>query len=317
MTPSLNFERTKESANFEQILQHYRVKIRGAGKQRMALCPFHRDTKPSCSINLERRIFHCFGCGARGSVLDFVAKIESISIRDAAARVEKICGLRSDASPPRRSPAMGDAPRSAMSRALADRPLRPLAFRLTLDPSHPYLTGRGIGPELAAAFGLGYCSRGTMRGRICIPIHDERGALVAYAGRWASDDVPEGVPKYDLPRKFEKRRVLFNLHRVAEAEHLILVEGYWSVFRLHTLDLPAVALMGRTLSPEQETLLIESRARMLTLMLDGDSPGREATDHLLPRLAAHFFVRVVALPDGAEPDTAPEQFLLEVLCNCR
>ena len=97
-----------------------------------------------------------------------------------------------------------------------------------------------------------------MQGWICIPIHDERGVLVAYAGRRATEELPRGVPKYILPRGFEKRRVLFNLHRVAGAEHLILVEGYWSVFRLHALGLPAVALMGRVLSAEQETLLIES-----------------------------------------------------------
>ena len=119
-----------------------------------------------------------------------------------------------------------------------------------------------------------------MQGRICIPIHDERGVLVAYTGRWASDELPEGVPKYDLPRKFPKRRVLYNLHRVTGAEHLVLVEGYWSVFRLHALGVAAVSLMGRALSAEQETLLIESGVRMLTLMLDGDRPGREATDEL-------------------------------------
>jgi DNA primase len=154
-----------------------------------------------------------------------------------------------------------------------------------------------------------------MKGRICIPIHDERGVLVAYTGRWASDELPEGVPKYDLPRKFPKRCVLFNLHRVTGAKHLVVVEGYWSVFRLHALGVAAVALMGRTLSLEQETLLIESGIRMLTLMLDGDQPGREATDELVPRLSERFFVRAVHLPEQTKPDTVPEQFLLEVLCN--
>ena len=56
---------------------------------------------------------------------------------------------------------------------------------------------------------------------------------------------------------------------------------------------------------------------MLTLMLDGDRPGREATDQLLPRLADRFFVRSVRLPDQTKPDTVSEQFLLEVLCNRR
>jgi DNA primase len=309
----LYLARVKKDASFEQILDHYHVKTRGAGAKRMALCPFHPDTKPSCSIHLERKVFYCFGCGATGSVLDFVAKIESVSIPEAAERVEHICRIRHDKAVTQRR----EATQNSSVRETLNEPLRPLPFRLTLDPSHPYLAERHISPELAATFGLGYCSLGTMKGRICMPIHDERGVLVAYTGRWASDELPEGVPKYDLPRKFPKRRVLYNLHRVAGAEHLVLVEGYWSVFRLHVLGVAAVSLMGRALSAEQETLLIESGARMLTLMLDGDRPGREATDHLLPRLANRFFVRAVRLPDQTKPDTVPEQFVLEVLCNRR
>jgi DNA primase len=312
MTRPLDFGLVKEEANFEQVLRHYRLPVRGYGKQRSTLCPFHKDTKPSCSIHLERNVFNCFGCGAHGSVLDFVALIENVSIRDAAERIEEICGL-SHLSQPSRAMPNGAEKRDNRSSS----PLEPLSYELTLDPLHPYLAERGVGPELAAMFGLGYCSGGTMRGRICIPIHDYRGALVAYAGRWANSEVPEGVQKYHLPRGFEKRRVLFGLHRVAGSEHVVLVEGYWSVFRLHALTIPAVALMGRSLSPEQETLLIESRARLLTLLLDGDPPGREATDELLPRLAKPFFVRVVNLPAGTQPDTVSEQFLIEVLCDRR
>jgi DNA primase len=71
------------------------------------------------------------------------------------------------------------------------------------------------------------------------------------------------------------------------------------------------------LSAEQETLLRASGARMLTLLLDGDRPGREATSELLPRLAMEFFVRVVHLPDEAQPDTVPERLLLEALSTSR
>jgi DNA primase len=315
MTGLVRDTRMKSEASFEQILRHYGVKFVGRGKQRMALCPFHADTKPSCSLHLERRLFHCFGCGAQGSVLDFVARIENVPIRDAAARIEEICGFRTEAPAYGRSSAhpRGDDGKDPC------RPLRPLPFRLKLDPLHPYLSARGISPEVTTMFGLGYCRcNGTpLQGWICIPIHDERGTLVAYAGRQASDAVPQGVPKYILPRGFEKRRVLFNLHRVSGAEHLVLVEGYWSVFRLQTLGLPSVALMGRVLFPEQATLLKESSVRMLTLLLDGDRPGREATGELLSRLATQFFVRVVHLPDGAQPDTVSEQLLLQALSTSR
>jgi hypothetical protein len=52
---------------------------------------------------------------------------------------------------------------------------KPLGFALTVDPSHPYLSERGIPPELVEAFGLGYCEKGIMAGRVCIPIHNETG----------------------------------------------------------------------------------------------------------------------------------------------
>jgi DNA primase len=309
MTAQPDLARVKRETSFEQILDHYGVKTRGTGARRMALCPFHPDTKPSCSIHLERKVFNCFGCGAKGTVLDFVAKIENESIPAAAERVEQICQIRREATVSERQ-----ATQNVRDQEIPDRPLRPLPFRLKLDPTHPYLSARGISPPLAEELGLGYCSYGTtLYGWICIPIRDERGALVAYAGRWASDLIPQGISKYHLPRGFEKRRVLFGLDRVTGSEHLILVEGYWSVFRLQMLGMPAIALMGRVLSTEQETLLRKSGVRRLTLLLDGDRAGREATGELLPRLAAHFFVRVIDLPDGAQPDTVPEQFLLPVL----
>jgi DNA primase len=313
----MDFRRVKDAANFDRILRHYGLKAFGAGAQRMVLCPFHEDTKPSCSIHLERKAFNCFGCGAHGSVLDFVAQIEVVSIRDAAERVEEICDLASDSPLARTARIRPNLTEKRYDRGSSDRALRPLPFRLTLDPSHPYLAERGIDQELAATFEVGYCRHGTMKGRICIPIHNQHGALVAYAGRWASDEIPPDVPKYQLPRGFEKRRVLFGLHRLASAEHVVLFEGYWSVFRLYALGIPAVAIMGRTISPEQQALLIDSGVRMLSLLLDGDGPGQAAADQLLPRLAERFFVRVVSLPHGAAPDTVSEQFLIEVLCNRR
>jgi hypothetical protein len=80
---SLDLARVKREASFTLVLDRYGMKALGEGAQRMALCPFHADTTPSCSIHLERNVFHCFGCNAKGSVLDFVARMENVSIRDA------------------------------------------------------------------------------------------------------------------------------------------------------------------------------------------------------------------------------------------
>ncbi len=151
-----------------------------------------------------------------------------------------------------------------------------------------------------------------MKGRIAIPIHNEKGELVAYLGRSVGEP-PDGEERYKLPQGFHKSEVRFNLDRVKGAEELVIVEGVWSVFRLHALGIPAVALLGRSLSPSQLRLLIESGVRNVTLLLDGDEAGRTAAAELLPRLASHFFVRVVNLTDGGEPDTLPEEELKKLL----
>lgn len=76
-----------------------------------------------------------------------------------------------------------------------------LPFALKLDPTHPYLIERGLDPELVGLFGLDFCSQGSTAGRICIPIPNEQGQLVAYAGRWPGDEVPEGEEHHKLPAK--------------------------------------------------------------------------------------------------------------------
>jgi DNA primase len=190
---------------------------------------------------------------------------------------------------------------------------QPLRISLSLDPTHPYLLGRGLAPELIERFGLGYCDRGLMRGRIAIPIHDEEGHLIAYAGRWAAEDIPEGRPRYLLPRGFQKQLVLFNLHRVKDQRSLVIVESYWSVFRLATLAVPAVALMGRELSIRHIELLTRAGVDHVRLMLDGDSPGRLATAKMLPELVRHIYVRDLELPDPMKPHSAPEDVLQRLI----
>jgi DNA primase len=189
----------------------------------------------------------------------------------------------------------------------------PLTFSLKLEPGHPYLKERGLQPEIVAEFGLGYCNRGLMGGRICIPIHNERGELVAYAGRWPGEDMPDGQERYKLPPKFQKSRVLFNLHRVAAGEHLVLVEGYWSVCRLHALGIPVAALMGWSVSPEQIALLRGRGIRFVTLLLDGDDTGWRGRERVVPDLADAFFVSAPLLPGRVKPDTLVARALRELV----
>jgi DNA primase len=344
----IDFAYVKENASFEQVIACYNLKL-GSGPERAVLRPFHRERRPSCKIELERKIFHCFGCEKKGNILEFVARMEGDEddLGTAAQKIAAVCGIATAAPRPpagqrpagehRRKGAISEntstrRPRVAKAWAepaedgsvegrltnrrfdgVAEPANPPLIFALKLEPGHPYLNDRGLSPEIIAEFGLGYCSRGVMAGCICLPIHNERGELVAYAGRWPGDDPPEGQERYKLPAKFQKSRVLFNLHRVAIGEHIVLVEGYWSVFRLHALGIPVAALMGWSVSAEQVALLRERGARFVTLLLDGDDTGRKARERVLPALASAFFVRAPLLPDGQKPDTIGEAQLRQLV----
>ena len=166
----------------------------------------------------------------------------------------------------------------------------PLSFALkNLDPEHPYLTARGFTKETIEEFGLGYFTKGLMKGRIAIPIHNEQGELVAYAGRWPGDP-PDGEGKYKLPAGFHKSLVVFNLHRVKDqvrSEGLILVEGFFDCMRLWQAGLHnVVALMGSSLSPEQEALIVKAVGPKgkVALLFDEDEAGWACREEVLSLL---------------------------------
>jgi DNA primase len=318
----INFKAIKEGADFLAILGLTGVAVKRDGAEYVALCPFHHDTRASFRINPEKQggVFHCFGCGAGGNVLDYVVRKERLTLRQAAERIAEWCALPagvSDRAPSRGDGASGsDTPPASSPVEKPRAPIaenRALTFSLKLSAEHPFLDTRGLAPMTIAHFGIGYASRGLMAGRIAIPIRNEDGELIAYAGRWANEEIPDGESRYKLPPGFSKTSVLYNLDRVRGAEHVVVVEGYWGVFRLYELGIPAVALMGIALSPRQEALLTESNTKRLSLLLDGDEPGRTAALELLPRLAQHFFVRIVNLPQGSQPDTVSVDDLRRLL----
>jgi DNA primase len=125
--------------------------------------------------------------------------------------------------------------------------------------------------------------------------------------------VPETEERYKLPANFQKSRVLFNLNRVQDTEHIVLVEGYWSAIRLHSLGLPVAALMGTSMSTEQIALLRDHGVTFVTLLLDGDHAGIQARERMLPEVASAFFVRAPLLPDGQKPDSVPERILRDLV----
>jgi DNA primase len=323
MAQWVSFDEVKSQVSMKDVLAHYGL-MQGAaekpskrGLELRLRCPFHDDKTPSLSIHAETGKFHCFGCSAKGGdIFDFVVAKEGIaagdrtkSRRQAALLIKDWFGVGSEAAPaPEKSAAAATAapvedvtPPQETAEERANPPLK-FAFK-HLDNRHPYLTQeRGLKEATIDAFGLGHhAGKGIMQNRVVIPIHNEQGELVAYAGRWPADaGWPEGADKYQLPPGFKKSRVLFNLHRAREhaAEGLIVVEGFFTVCEFWQRGRKnVVALMGSTMSKEQERLIVETvgpKGRVL-LALDSDEAGRKGSEDARNRLSSQVFVREMAL----------------------
>lgn len=338
MAQFIDFAYVKANGDFRKVLSHYGFPFTESDDQLRCQCPFtdHEDAHPSFSANTAKNVWQCFGCQKRGNILELVELIENTDdLREAATTLAEISGIA--LAPPRSPRKLGTkAPGSRQSdvetpragKAASGRqkarkhPLAspervsrgsgvntPLSFQLKLDPEHPYLAERGLSPELIQHFGLGYCSKGVMAGRVCIPIHNASGDVVAYAGRWPIDPVPDDEDRYLLPTKFYKNKVLWNLHRLQTPKRVVIVEGFFAAMALHAASIPVVATMGTSISASQVALLVENGVSQAVLCFDGDEAGLKATPVALAQLAPELFVRCFSLPDGASPDTASVEAL--------
>jgi DNA primase len=323
----VDFKAVKAAIKMEQVLEHYDLldRFKRSGDSLSGPCPIHKGTNPTqFRVSLSKNVWNCFSeCKHGGNTLDFIARMENVSIHAAAQRAIQWFELdpeamsadsEEDADQPV-SVSNGDhapRPRPAAKPAAAPEPSvpnKPLKFRLDkLQGDHQYLAIRGLTPETIAAFGVGFCSKGMMADRIAIPIQNAEGQVVAYAGRWPGEP-PEGTPKYKLPQGFRKSLELFNIDRAVkepEGMPLIIVEGFFGCMRLHQLGcLKVIALMGSTMSAAQEELIRKhtNAHSQIIVMLDEDEAGQAGREDIAVRLARFVFVKVHAFEqEGRQPE---------------
>ena len=303
----IDYATIKQNVGLAEVLRRYRVSLRRSDRdQYRGPCPIHRgEGHDAFHANLSRNIFHCFSCGAGGTVLDFVAAMEDCSLRQAARKLADGPSVSSSAAPVA-GPPNGTVTRKSIS-------LSPLGFTLRgIDRAHPYLGWRGITTATAEEFGIGfYRGPGILSGRLVIPIHNAAGELVAYCGR----SLNGSEPRYRFPAGFAKSAVLFNLHRAAAAgqDTVILVEGFFDCFKLHQAGAAAVvALMGAALYDAQQRSLLECFRRVI-LMLDGDDAGRHAASIIAARLQPYAPVTLIRLADSVQPDQLSAAEIREIL----
>jgi len=323
----VDFKEIKEKVSMEDILSHYELLkgLRRKENELIGFCPIHdekRRNKGCFCTNTTKNMWHCFSCGAGGNVLDFVSLMEGVDIRQAGLLIQKWFGIvcQEDRKLTKEKEEVERPKRKEKKAEPEEAANPPLTFELkTLDFKHAYLKERGLKKETIKEFGLGYCKRGLMERRVVIPIHNEKGELIAYAGRYPGDP-PEGELKYKLPPKFKKSLVVFNLNRVkdmGEDKGLILVEDFFDVFKLWQAGCKnVVALMGTSMSDEQERLIVETVGEKgkVGLMFDSSEAGEKVSKEVLERLIDKVYLKIIRLDEeGLQPDSLSKEEINNLL----
>ena len=334
----VNFKAVKAAITMEQVLEHYNVlhKFKKKDDSLSGPCPIHKGENPSqFRVSISKNIWNCFSkCKHGGNVLDFIAKMENVTIHAAALRAvewfhlgpeEMVGGPPEDKENDTETApvATKPAPEPNQPAPRAEEPTgpnKPLKFRLEkLERAHPYLAERGISVETLVDFGAGFCAKGIMAGRIAIPIHNPNGEVVAYAGRFIGEPSDQN-PKYKLPPGFRKSLELFNIDRASKESPerpLVIVEGFFDCMKLHQSGhRKTVALMGSTMSPAQEELIREhtDAHNRVILMLDEDEAGQAGREDIAARLSRFCFVKAHVFPkSGTQPEDLSVEELHEIV----
>ena len=307
-----------------------------SGSNMFGLCPFHSEKTPSFSVSPDKQIYHCFGCGKGGGVINFIMEIENLSFPEAVEFLAKRAGMPMPEEE-------NDRESRKRSRMLALNRDAARFFYAQLSTAQggaarDYMAKRRIGPATAKNFGIGFApdtwdslekamrekgytdfemfdaglvrkgKKGgyydTFRNRLMFPVIDVRGNVIGFSGRILGD----GEPKYmNSPETlvFNKSRNLFalNLAKKSKSGYIILSEGNIDVVSLHQAGFDsAVASLGTSLTPEQARL-ISRYTNQVIIAYDNDGAGIKAAQRAIGILEKlDLKVKVLRMSGAKDPD---------------
>ncbi len=336
--PAPWLEELRARADIVKVIGSY-VTLKKNGHRYVGLCPFHNETAPSFSVDGQKQVYHCFGCKAGGSVIQFVMDIERLSFQEAVAFLADQLHMP--------LPEMQNDPAYERKRSLKERIY--LANKTAAKIYHQqlwkpegahileYLQKRGLSDSVIRRFGIGAAlpsatvgrqlikegfteeeliQAGLMlnregrtfdmfRNRAMFPIIDAYGNVLGFGGRAMGDVMPKYLNTSDTPA-FNKRYTVFAANLLRKARGLtrvILVEGYMDVVALSQFCIEGVAAtLGTALTPDQARLL-HRFAPEVHIAYDGDRAGQKAILRGLEVLEAENVpVKVLDFPGGLDPD---------------
>ena len=355
----------KQRLDIVEVVSAY-VPLKKAGRNYKGLCPFHSEKTPSFVVFPDSQNWHCFGaCSTGGDVFTFIQKRENVDFSEALRILAQRAGV--ELKPRTEQESAEDQQRDKLREIneTAARYFHHLLFdesESRAEVARTYLNKRALNEETVRKFQLGYAldswralsdylmDRGysrqdllaagliieqddgryydRFRGRLIIPIRDERGRVIGFGGRTLD---PDGAPKYLTSPKtmlFDKSLTLYGLDMARGAiratGYAVIVEGYMDVLQAHQHGVAnVVAQMGTALT-EGQLKLLSRFTRSFVLALDPDAAGNQATlrglavarETLVRRTVPVPTVRgriryesqldaqlrIMTLPEGQDPD---------------
>jgi len=334
-------EEIKKKLDIVDIIREYLPGLKKAGRNYKTLCPFHGEKTPSFSVNQDKQIFYCFGCGEGGDMFSFVMKIENITFFEAMKKLAPRAGIQMEnVDINTLSPA--DREKIALKKTMetASFHYQKLFKSAAAKKAADYLKGRNIKDETVRNFGIGFApdsdsliipelektgfhknlilkaglanvkenGRVTdyFRNRIIFPIKNTNGDVIAFGGRIVEDGMPKYLNSPETPL-FSKRKTLFGLFeslpRIRKDKKILIVEGYMDVVTLHQFGVNfAVSPLGTSLTPEHAQT-IKRYCDEALLLFDPDAAGINAAVKAADILVENgVYPRIGLLRQGLDPD---------------
>ncbi len=327
--------------NLVDVVSGY-VKLKKSGNRYMGLCPFHSEKTPSFHVSSDKQLYHCFGCGEGGSVVQFIMKMENLdfveTIKFLASRAgislpegnekssdgeyfqkkQKILEMYVDTARFFHSSLKSDAGKTALSYLTARNIDSNTITRFGLgyspnsyDGLLNHLKKKGYSEELLLASGLVRKSEknGSLydffRDRVMIPIFDIRGNVIAFGGRTLVKSDGRKYMNSSDSIIFNKSKTLYAMNFAKKncAERIIMVEGYMDVISLHKFGFTnAVAGLGTAFTSDHAKIL-SRYTKELVLCYDSDDAGNKAVMAALEILSStDLKIKVLTIPDVKDVD---------------
>ncbi len=315
------------------------IDLKQKGREYSACCPFHGEKTPSFTVSPEKQFYHCFGCGAHGTAINFLMEHEGLQFIEAIEVLANRLGLEVVAEQGGTYQNDNQKLYDALdhSNKYYQQQLRSNQTAIS------YLKSRDISGEVAAKFDIGFAPNGfnnittllsdqfdqstllksgllkensekkiydRFRNRIMFPIKDPRGRVIAFGGRVIDDDMPKYLnsPETEL---FHKGNTIYGIHEARTAlgkiKQLIIVEGYMDVVALNQHGVVnSVATLGTATTSHNIKNLLRYSSDLI-FCFDGDRAGNDAAwkalQNILPEFKDGINIRFAFMPQGEDPDS--------------